>query len=326
MSAHVNRKSKTAIILGNGGMAARCVERLVKHENISVPLIVYHDGLTTWTSALQNSANALGVRGLRAENVNAPSVLATIGDLSPDIIFSVNNFDIIKSDLLNIPNDGIINFHNGPLPAYRGVNIPSWAIINQEEFHGVCWHFIDSGIDTGNIVAGQTFAIDADETAISLTFKCIDAGLELFDKLLKQYVQGTLTGVSPQGKSSYYSRKMTPNEGFLDFTWSYGRLSALVRGLNFRPFENDFVYPKVHTGSDSMVISEIRKCTQGDVGPSGEAGEVLEIDDLGITVCGSDAVVRVSGLMDRDLAEISPGTAAERLNIGPGVVLGDQTR
>ncbi len=60
-------RRRTAIVMGDGAMAAKCVEQLARHEMFNVPLIVYHDGLATWTSSLEKDAESLGVKGLRTD-------------------------------------------------------------------------------------------------------------------------------------------------------------------------------------------------------------------------------------------------------------------
>ncbi len=67
------------------------------------------------------------------------------------------------------------------------MNIPSWAIINGESKHGVTWHFIDTGIDTGNIIAQKIFPLDKDVTAGRLMSKCIMEGLTLFKRNFRKH-------------------------------------------------------------------------------------------------------------------------------------------
>ena len=38
------------------------------------------------------------------------------------------------------------------LPEYRGRNILNWALINDEKEFGITVHYVDEGIDTGDII------------------------------------------------------------------------------------------------------------------------------------------------------------------------------
>ena len=58
---------------------------------------------------------------------------------------------MIPDPVLALAARGAINFHDGPLPRYAGLNAPVWAILNREPAHGVTWHLIEGGIDEGDI-------------------------------------------------------------------------------------------------------------------------------------------------------------------------------
>ena len=140
----------------------------------------------------------------------------------PDFIFSINNFQILRPSLLKLPRDGAINFHNGPIPEYRGVNAPSWAIWNGEQAHGVSWHYMEPEVDRGDLAAAEEFPLSGDETALALTLRCIKVGVSLFETELDNILNGQkLTGAG-RGKSRYYSRKQLPS-----------RVSMLIPGLRF---------------------------------------------------------------------------------------------
>ena len=59
---------------------------------------------------------------------------------------------IISENLINCFKHGILNFHPGLLPQYRGCSAPEWQLIENNEIYSTC-HFIDSGIDSGDILA-----------------------------------------------------------------------------------------------------------------------------------------------------------------------------
>ena len=60
--------------------------------------------------------------------------------------------DIIKENIIDKYKLGILNFHPGLLPQYRGCSAPEWQIYENKNVYSTC-HIIDKGIDTGKIVA-----------------------------------------------------------------------------------------------------------------------------------------------------------------------------
>jgi methionyl-tRNA formyltransferase len=124
-----------------------------------------------------------------------------------DLVISYLYWRRIKEPLLGRPLRGAVNFHPAPLPDYRGVGGYNFAILNGERRYGVSAHYIDSTIDTGELIARRDFPIDAEqETAYSLYQKSQRALLELFFELIPLFETGRPPG-TPQGAGRYYTRE-----------------------------------------------------------------------------------------------------------------------
>lgn len=68
-----------------------------------------------------------------------------------DFVFCFGN-KILKKKLIEEFNQRIINFHPSLLPKYPGLNAIDQAISNNEVYLGNTAHFVDEGIDTGQII------------------------------------------------------------------------------------------------------------------------------------------------------------------------------
>jgi methionyl-tRNA formyltransferase len=80
---------------------------------------------------------------------------------------------IFRKKIIDLTPIGIINCHAGKLPFYRGRNILNWALINDEKDFGITVHFVDEGIDTGDIVLQETFPItdnDSYKTLLNIAY------------------------------------------------------------------------------------------------------------------------------------------------------------
>ena len=313
--------SRTAVVIGDGQMAADCAKQIADHEAYQLPVLIHHGSGHAWSSQIRKFSEEYGVANAVVDNINDRDAIDILDRAGPDIIFSVNNWDIIGSEVLEIPADGIVNFHNGPLPQYRGVNVPSWAIINREREHGVTWHLVTETLDGGDIVAEKSFALSPDETAISLTLRCIQEGTSLFGPLLNQYAAGRLQATPQKPGGRYYSFRDSPNDGYLDFEWDFERLSALVRGLSFRPFENQFTWPKVSVDGVKLMVSDVSLVGERAAGEHWTCGEVQAVEDSGIIVNAQNGRVRLSGLMDENLSDLSDTESIEATGVHVGLVL-----
>lgn len=54
--------------------------------------------------------------------------------------------------VLAAPSNGIINFHYGKLPQYRGTYPVFWQKWNNEKSFGYCFHTMDAQLDTGDVL------------------------------------------------------------------------------------------------------------------------------------------------------------------------------
>jgi methionyl-tRNA formyltransferase len=66
---------------------------------------------------------------------------------------------ILKKGIIELFRYGILNFHPGDLPEYRGCSAPEWQLYEGKPLIVTC-HLVDQGIDTGNIVAKKTLQSD----------------------------------------------------------------------------------------------------------------------------------------------------------------------
>ena len=101
------------------------------------------------------------IKILESKNVNDIETINWIKTFSPTYLVSISCRDILKSRFLNEFKNMVLNIHNTPLPEYRGAANDSWMILNNElgkKIYG-CLHFIDEGIDTGDIIEQETFKI-----------------------------------------------------------------------------------------------------------------------------------------------------------------------
>lgn len=90
---------------------------------------------------------------------------------------------IITKDILAIPSIGTINLHPSFLPYNKGWHTPTWAIYEKTPF-GATLHWVDEGIDTGDIILQKEIKIEPDDTAHTLYQKAIKAELEIMKEAL----------------------------------------------------------------------------------------------------------------------------------------------
>ncbi|MDR1522244.1 MAG: hypothetical protein LBS28_05280 [Streptococcaceae bacterium] len=84
--------------------------------------------------------------------MNSKEVINLLKKYNADLFISMSFNQIFKSEIINLPRLKTINCHAGKLPFYRSRNILNWVLINDEKEFGITVHYVDEGIDTGDII------------------------------------------------------------------------------------------------------------------------------------------------------------------------------
>lgn len=207
-------------------------------------------------------------------------------DLTYDYLFSIVNLTIFPQHLPVQPNKFAINFFDGPLPEYAGINVTSWALMNGETSHAVTWHEMLASPDEGRILKSRAVEISPDETSMSLNAKCYEAGLASFTELVGELKSDTVSPQEQGAERNRYDAEKRPEAlGALDFTKSATELDRLVRALDFGAYANPLGAAKLWTGKSVSLVGSL---TIKD-GPASKApGQVVALDNDGITISARD--------------------------------------
>jgi methionyl-tRNA formyltransferase len=85
-------------------------------------------------------------------DINNPEHVEQIIKLQPDLLIAYG-CSLIKTELLDVFEGRFINVHLGLSPYYRGSGTNFWPLVNGEpEFVGATFMYIDSGVDTGEVI------------------------------------------------------------------------------------------------------------------------------------------------------------------------------
>jgi methionyl-tRNA formyltransferase len=123
-------------------------------------------------------------------DINSDAVAEFICSKSPELI-AVCGSNLIKPHIFTLPPKGTINIHCGITPDYRCANPVEWAIFNKDfEKVGVTIHYINEGLDTGNIIAQKAANLEKGDTIKSLYCKNIVNGGDLMIQAIEDILNG----------------------------------------------------------------------------------------------------------------------------------------
>lgn len=168
-----------------------------------------------------------------------------INKLKPDLIVVASFPYLLKKGVIDIPKFGVINVHTGNLPRYRGYHPLNWALIRDEKTIGATVHYIDEGMDTGDILLQKTFPITNKDTINSLKNRANVLGSKLLVQVVKKFMKQRkkIPGVSQVDSQASYAPRRYPKDGLIKWTNSTRDIFNLIRALE-SPYPNAFTHSK----------------------------------------------------------------------------------
>jgi len=161
----------------------------------------------------------------RVDSVNSPETIELLGRLEPRVVV-VNGTRIISSRVLDSITCPIINTHAGLTPRYRGVHGGYWALAEgHPEEVGTTVHLVDSGIDTGQVLAKARFDTSPADSIVTYPYLHLAAGLPLLSNSVRAVLDEQQLAPVDDNSPSVESRLFTHPT-----LWGYLRLWA-TRGV-----------------------------------------------------------------------------------------------
>lgn len=275
----------STLLIGNETLTRECGDALLARGHRIAAVVTRAPDVQAWATS----------RGLRVEGFG-PDLAARLTGVSVDWLLSIANLTVIPADVLALAK-GAVNFHDGPLPRYAGLNAPVWAIWNGEARHGITWHLIAGGVDEGDVLEQRLFDIAPQDTALTLNTRCFEAALDSFPALLGQLESGHLQR-KPQDltqRSLYLRGDRPPAMGRLDFTLPAEVVARQVRALDHGRYWNPLCTAKIATKARVLNVG-VAEVVVG----AGAAGQVLAASDDGLVVACGTGAVRLSRLSCQD--------------------------
>lgn len=169
----------TYVYLANGRVGRDILRWLVQRGDPPIGVVVHPGARDSEWEDILAAAN------LRSEDLLDGSALRTGGGVAwvrerqPEWLISVSFGYVLSPEVLDIARHGAVNLHPALLPHNRGAYPNVWSIVDGTPA-GVTLHFMDSDIDTGDIIAQREVAVLPTDTGEILYRRLEDASIELF--------------------------------------------------------------------------------------------------------------------------------------------------
>jgi methionyl-tRNA formyltransferase len=217
----------------DGPWSHRAFDKIIAEKDIEICFICPRSD--TQDETLKNYSHEHKIDYLINSNINKPEFIDKLQSYQLDLLVSMSFNQIFKKDILSIFSNKVINCHAGKLPFYRGRNILNWVLINDEKEYGITVHYIDEGIDTGNIILQKTYPIsDEDNYSTLLENSYEECGVLLLNaiKNIKGHVHESLDQESIHPVGMYCGKREIGDE-IINWNQNSRDLFNFIRSICF---------------------------------------------------------------------------------------------
>jgi len=326
-------KQLKIIFAGTPEFAAIILNALEKSNHLVIAVMTQPDrasgrGLKVLPSlvkqkALQMKIPILQPTSLKLDGTFANEALSTqkqIESLDFDVLIVAAYGLILPKWLLSFVETknalGCINVHASLLPRWRGAAPIHRAIWAGDEQTGTCIMKMAQGLDTGAIIAKETMQIQSLDTTGTLHDRLASQGarvlLEVLDKLANQekfdLMEQDEAGIT-------YAEKIKKEEARIEWSQDANKIDRQIRALNPSPGAFTTLNQEIIKIWMSENISHRWKNNQ-----ISQPGEILEVDEFGISVAGNQGVVRLLEVQRAGSKRISASQFVKNMQLKPGLV------
>jgi len=268
-------------------------------------------GLKPAPTPVAEYALARGLPVLKPERLKGNrAFLEAFKGASPEVAVTAAYGKILPKEILEVPPYGFLNLHPSLLPKYRGAAPVQWALIRGEKTTGVSIMKTEEGLDTGPIYLAYETPIGPEETALELSQRLRDKGIELLLEVLSRLPD--LTPIPQTGEASY-APPLTKEEGRIRFDDPAEAIYARHRGV--QPWPGSWF---VHAGERVQVL-DLRPVPCERQAPP---GTVLEVGE-GVLVQAGEGGVRLLRVKPESRRAMPAEAWARGRGIRPGVRIGE---
>lgn len=304
--------------MGTPEFAVPCLEALVEEGHQVVGVVTQPDrpkgrGKQLVAPPVKARAVELELKVYQPHRIKTPDFVAILRELGPELIVVVAFGQLLSQDILEMPPMGCINVHASLLPRFRGAAPIHRAILADEHQTGVTTMFMDTGLDTGDMILQETVAILDNDTLGTVHDKLAATGARLLVATVQAMEAGSFARVPQEEQQSTYAALLTRADERIPWQCSAKEIHNRIRGLNPWP------------GAFTMRGEQLWKLWQSevvDLVTLGNPGEIVEVSPKGgIVVQTGQGLLCLTELQKQGGKRLKAADFARGQAVQPGMLL-----
>lgn len=186
----------------------------------------------TW-SPVKRLAVEAGLKVLQPASLKIEDTVENLTSLRPDLLVTAAYGLLLPKRVLELPRLGCWNLHASLLPRWRGASPIQQAILAGDAKTGITLMQMDTGLDTGDMLATAETDIGDEETAGELQDRLAGMAADLLAATLRQRLDDSLPDPVPQDNlRATHAPLIRKSDAAIDWSQDAVALARQVRAYN----------------------------------------------------------------------------------------------
>jgi methionyl-tRNA formyltransferase len=227
-----------------------CLDEIERLDGKLDLLITLDDDTATKKSGrvqLDDYARRTGVSLHKTKHINEPATIEAIRQADLDYLLVIGWSQLVAHEIFPLVKRALLGIHPTLLPEGRGRAPIPWTILKGLKRSGVSMFELKPEVDSGDIMASESFDVAPDETATTLYEKARHAHVALIRKTWPDLTEGTLRGHPQDETKATHWPQRRPEDGEITEQMSLEDIAKLVRATT-------------HPYPGAFLVSDEKKC------------------------------------------------------------------
>jgi len=239
-----DRKNKeganSIIFMGTGDYGGAILSALLLHDYQIAAVVTRPDRKggrkgksgkrTTIFNAVKDIAVSKNIELLQPESIT-DEIIQNFTTINPQTVIVASYGRILPEELLETAAYGFVNVHGSLLPKYRGASPIQNAILTGETETGTTIMKMDTGMDTGDIIAQSSITIESSDTSGTLFPKMAQHGADLLIETLPKYIEDADKTTPQDGSKATLCQLIEREDGHIQWSESSQEIYSRFRAL-----------------------------------------------------------------------------------------------
>jgi methionyl-tRNA formyltransferase len=296
------------VVHGQQAFGKAVLERLLERGENVVAVFCAPDKEGRPEDPLKALAKEKGLTIHQPTSWKTPEAEELMRSYEPDVCIMAYVLLFVPQNVIDVPKYGTFQYHPSLLPLHRGPSSINWPIAMGSTKTGLTIFWPDEGLDEGPVLLQKEVEIGPDETLGDIYFKKLfPLGVDAMMEALDLVRDGKAPSVAQDHSKATYESWFRKADAKLDWSKPVADVYNVIRAANPQPGAWT-----TRNGDEVQIFDSARSDA------SGNPGEVIAVDDSGVTVAagGGSVVIKRVRPAGGDKIPAPEWAAAAGVNVG----------